>query len=127
MSREDIEQDMDIDLSDPFEKSEDNYLRDEDEKRSWTMAKTKIMKRQVNSGNETEEVVCPHTADGLIHKPQPAFACPLNCDRYANKEDGFIVCGTRGANKDMLVTCSRPTLWQVLRTYGQDDRGSLCG
>jgi len=90
------------------------------------MAKTKIMKRQVNAKNETEEVVCPYTSDGLIHKPQKAFACPLACDRYAGRDGEYIVCGKVGGNKDMLKTPyerTHPALWEI---FGEGERGHFC-
>lgn len=91
------------------------------------MVKTKIMIRQANLKNETELVVCPCTNDGRIHKPQPAFACPLVCSRHAGRDSEYIVCGNKGTNKDMLKTPyerTHPALWEI---FGAGERAWMVG
>lgn len=85
------------------------------------MAKTKVMRRQVNAKNETEEVACPYCSDGRIARKK-AFACPLSCDRYDGRDGEYIVCGKKGTNKDMLKTPyerTHPALWEV---FGEGER-----
>ena len=90
------------------------------------MAKTKIMKRQVNAKNESEEVICPYRADGIMVR-QKAFACPLSCDRYARRDGEYIICGKKGTNKDMLKTPyerTHPALWEI---FGEGERDWMVG
>jgi len=85
------------------------------------MRKSQIIKRQVNLKNENEFVVCPY---GKIAKQRPLFSCHINCDRYAGIDDGFVLCGRHGLN-ETLPERSHPSLREVLRSWGDDDRGCI--
>ena len=87
------------------------------------MSKTQIIRRQVNSKNEAEFVVCP-LAETL--KQRPVMSCLLNCDRYNGKDGGFVLCGKRGVNKPFHATMARtqPSLYEV---FGEGERGFMVG
>ncbi len=88
------------------------------------MAKTQIITKQVNSKNTADSCVCPHVT---IVKQRPVFACKRSCDRFVGIEAGFVLCGQRGANKDVLRvvdTMRKPSLWEV---FGEGERGWMVG
>lgn len=87
------------------------------------MAKTQIIKRQINLRNEGEFVVCPYVK---IFRQRPVISCTLNCDRYAGIEGGFLICGAIGANKPLHAIQERryPSLWEV---FGEGERNWMVG
>jgi hypothetical protein len=88
------------------------------------MIKTQIQKIQVNLKNTADKAPCPYKMLKLV----PVIACKCGCERFAGIDGEFVKCGNVGANKDMLKVndgMRKPSLWEILRKDGHDDRGSL--
>ncbi len=87
------------------------------------MIKTQIQQKQINSKTLADMVACPH---GKFRKTN-VVACRVSCTRFSGIESGFVICGQRGANKDVLKSADimrKPSLWEV---FGEGERNWMVG
>lgn len=85
------------------------------------MIANKITERRINSRNTEGHVGCIFF--GPLHTVS-VTRCKMSCSKFAGIRGGYLFCGKEGTNR-VLQARTNPTLWQVLRSYGCDDRGCL--
>jgi len=85
------------------------------------MIKIRILEKKINAGKPVEFVPCPNDKLKLIMP----VACKMNCDRYAGVDGGFLLCGQSGTNQPLTQPRRQLSVQEILRSYGEDDRGAL--